>query len=98
MQRVYLQALIEGFDADHAGYVAGSNPESAVYAGRMLDVTRMHVYAWDARAYPAFPNDDETWGDAPNWAYGHWLNGRIASMPLADALRQLFDDFRIRRD
>ncbi len=93
MQRVYLQALIEGLDAGHSGHVAGSNPASSVYAGRMIDVARMHVYAWDARAYPAFPNDSDTWGDAPNWAYGHWLNGRIASMPLADAVGQLFEDF-----
>lgn len=93
MQRVYLQALIEGLDPTHAGYVGGANPASTVYAGRMIDVSRMHVYSWDARPYPAFPNDAETWGDAPNWTFGHWLNGRIASMPLADAVRQMFTDY-----
>lgn len=93
MQRVYLQALIEGLDPAHPGYVQGANPASSVYAGRMIDVARMHVYAWDARPYPAFPNDVETWGDGPNWAFGHWLNGRIASMPLAEAVGQLFADY-----
>ncbi len=93
MQRSYLRALIEGLDPAHEGYVAGVNPVSTVYAGRMIDVSRLHVYAWDARAYPAFPNDVETWRDGPNWAYGHWLNGRIASMPLAEAVAQLFADF-----
>lgn len=59
----------------------------------MVDVARMHVYAWDARPYPAFPNDGATWGDAPNWVYGHWLNGRIASMPLAEAVARIFADY-----
>ncbi len=93
MQRVYLQALIEGFDPDHTGYVSGLNPVSTVYGGPMVDPARIHVYAWDARGYPAFPGDAETWGDAPNWSYGHWINGRIASMPLGEALGQLFADF-----
>lgn len=93
MQRVYLRALIEGLDPAHPGYVAGANPASTVYAGRMVDVARVHVYAWDARPYPAFPNDGATWGDAPNWCFGHWLNGRIASMPLAEAVAQIFADY-----
>ena len=93
MQRAYVQAIVEGFDPAHAGYVAGSNPVSSVYANRMIDLSRVHVYAWDARAHPAFPNDSETWGDAPNWIYGHWLNGRFASQPLADVVRQVFEDY-----
>jgi GTA TIM-barrel-like domain/Putative phage tail protein len=93
MQRVYLQALIEGLDPANAGYVDGSNPSSTVYTGPMIDTSRMHVYAWDARAYPAFPNDVETWSDSLNWPYGHWINGRIASMPLADAIRAMFADY-----
>lgn len=92
MQRAYLRALIEGLDPAHEGYVAGANPASKVYAGRMVDLARLHVYAWDARPYPAFPNDAATWGDAPNWSFGHWLNGRIASMPLAEAVAQIFAD------
>ncbi|MBU2533004.1 MAG: glycoside hydrolase/phage tail family protein [Alphaproteobacteria bacterium] len=93
MQRVYLQALIEGLDPDHAGYVPGTNPVSPVYGETMIDLARLHVYAWDARPYPAFPNDEATWGDAANWTFGHWINGRIASMPLADAVFRLFTDY-----
>lgn len=93
MQRIYLQALIEGLDPEHEGYVAGSNPLSQHYGGTMIDVARSHVYAWDARPYPVFPNDEATWGDAPNWSYGHWLNGRIASSGLADLVRAMFDDY-----
>ena len=93
MQRRYLQALHEAFDPDHAGYVAGSNPTSAVYDAPMLDLDRVFVYAWDARPYPAFPADLDTWGDGANWPLGHWINGRIASQPLPQLIAALLDDY-----
>ena len=93
MQRAYLQALIEGLDPDHAGYVDGTNPVSDQYTGRMIDLDRIHIYAWDARPHPAFPNDQTSWSDGDNWIYGHWLNGRISSPPLADTLRQILLDY-----
>ncbi len=92
MQRRMLQALIEAFDPEHAGAVAGLNPTSEIYGGRMVDPAMMHVYAWDARPYPAFPADKETWGDADNWRRGHWINGRIGSAPLADTVARILDD------
>ena len=93
MQRRYLQALIEGFDPDHPGYVPDSNPVSEVYGGRMIDLGRLHVYAWDARPYPAFPNDRVSWGDGANWRFGHWLNGRFSSLPLNEAVARILRDF-----
>ena len=93
MQRRYLQAFIEGLDPDHAGYIAGSNPLSAVYGGRMLDLDHVHVYAWDARPYPAFPGNGEVWGDGANWRLGHWLNGRIASQPLGSVVADILDGY-----
>jgi hypothetical protein len=48
----------------------------------MIDLDNIYVYAWDARPYPAFPNNRLAWGDGENWRHGHWLNGRIASQPL----------------
>jgi hypothetical protein len=92
MQRRYLQAFHEGLDPDHANYIAGANPESTVYGGRMIDLGRMHVYAWDARPYPAFPADTIAWGDASNWRLGHWVTGRIASAPLAATVRAILAD------
>ena len=92
MQRRYLQAFHEGLDPAHDNYIAGANPESAVYDGRMVDLGRMHVYAWDARPYPAFPADTIAWGDGPNWRLGHWLTGRIASAPLAATVRAILAD------
>ncbi len=92
VQRRYLQALIEAFDpaAQDAGNAL--NPVSSVYGGRMLDPERMYVYAWDARPYPAFPDDLEAWSDGSNWRLGHWLNGRVASAPLADIVSTIMDD------
>jgi hypothetical protein len=89
MQRRYLQAFHEGLDPAHPNYVAGSNPLSAVYGGRMVDLAHIYVYAWDCRPYPAFPADTVAWGDGPNWRLGHWLNGRIASAPLAATVQAI---------
>ena len=93
MQRRYLQALLEAFEADDDSGDGGRNPLSTVYGGRMVDLARVHVYAWDARPFPAFPADEATWGDAPNWRFGHWLNGRFASLPLNEAVTRVLRDF-----
>lgn len=93
MQRRYLRALIEAFDPASTGYVDGLNPVSAVYGGRMVDPDRIHVYAWDARPFPAFPFMTDVWGDGENWRLGHWLNGRFASAPLSEAVGQMLTDF-----
>jgi hypothetical protein len=92
MQRRYLEAFHDAFDPDHPGYLAGLNPVSAVYAGRMLDLARMHVYAWDARPHPAFPADAGAWGDGANWRLGHWLTGRMANAPLGPAVAAILAD------
>ncbi|MEQ1615452.1 MAG: glycoside hydrolase/phage tail family protein, partial [Hyphomicrobiaceae bacterium] len=93
MQRRYLQALLEAFDPASPGAVAGLNPVSAVYGGRMVAIERTHVYAWDLRPYPAFPSDTATWGDGGNWRLGHWLNGRIASIGLDALVAQIMGDY-----
>jgi Gene Transfer Agent (GTA)-like protein/putative tail protein len=94
MQRRYLQAFHDGLDPDHASYVAGANPVSAVYGDRMIDLDRMCVYTWDARPYPAFPANTEAWGDGPNWRLGHWLTGRMDNAPLAPTVAAILADHR----
>ena len=93
MQRRFLQALHEGFDPTHTGYVSDANPSSSVYGGPMIALDRMHVYAWDARPFPSFPGDGDAWGDAANWQLGHWLNGRLANAPLDQVVARLMQDF-----
>lgn len=100
MQRRLVQAFTEAYDPTHPGFVPALNPVSPVYGGRMVDPARIHVYCWDARPYPAFPNRIRLWGDGANWPLGHWLNGRVASVPLPSLVARLladygFDDFDV---
>lgn len=76
IQAQYLRAMLRHWsDPAH-------NPVSEVYGGPMLDMPRAHVWAWDARPWPAFPADAARWSDAENWARGHWLAGRLDAVPL----------------
>ncbi len=62
-----------------------NNPVSELYEGPMVDMTRAHAWAWDARPYPWFPGNQALWDDGANWLRGHWITGRSTSQPL-DAL------------
>lgn len=92
MQRQYLRALIEAYDPASPAPVSGLNPVSTIYGGRMLDIDRIHVYAWDTRPFPAFPYNTEVWSDGENWRLGHWLNGRLASISLEATVATVLDD------
>jgi hypothetical protein len=46
----------------------------------MLDVSRIYLWTWDARPYPAFPAMTDVWADGTNHATGHWLTGRLGGM------------------
>ena len=65
------------------------NPTSTLYAGKMIDMDRAHVWAWDARPYPEFPGRADVWGDAANYQAGHWLNGRSANQPLPRVIAEI---------
>ncbi|SLN46076.1 hypothetical protein AQS8620_01898 [Aquimixticola soesokkakensis] len=83
IQMQYLRAIY-GYWGD-----AAHNPMSEVYAGPMIDMERAHVWAWDARPYPAFPANSEVWSDAENYRKGHWINGRSTARPLSDVVREI---------
>lgn len=83
MQMAYLRAMRE-FWTDPA-----NNPVSALTGAPMLDMARSHVWTWDARPFPAFPNLPSLWSDAENYAHGHWLNGRAGSQPLARVIAEI---------
>jgi len=80
-QRLALEAILAHI-ADPA-----ANPVSAVYGGPM--VSGLSAWCWDARPFPDFPARSEVWADAPDWALGHWLNGRAGAGQLADLLAAL---------
>ena len=83
IQHRYLQAVFAHW-ADPA-----NNPSSDIYSGRMVDISRAHVWAWDARPWPDFPNREDTWSDGPNHEFGHWLNGRSSVASLAEAVAEI---------
>ena len=62
------------------------------YGAPMLDLGRAHLWAWDARPWPAFPARTDLWADGPAWARGHWLNGRASAVPLADLVAEICRD------
>lgn len=69
-----------------------NNPSSLLYAGTMIETSRIHLYAWDARPFPDFPIREEVWADAGNWITGHWLNGRAGRVPLSLLIRTVAAD------
>jgi len=83
IQMQYLRAMAE-FWTDPA-----NNPVSDVYGGPMLDWSRAHVWAWDARPWPAFPANSRLWSDAANWLRGHWITGRATNQPLAAVVAEI---------
>jgi len=66
-----------------------NNPISTQYSSPMIDTGRIHIWAWDARPYPDFPTRELIWADGANWHLGHWLNGRLGSVPVSDLLESL---------
>lgn len=83
MQVQYLRAMFS-YWTDPA-----NNPQSEEYAGRMIDMSRAHVWCWDTRPYPAFPNNVELWSDGENYPRGHWLNGRVTARSLASVVAEI---------
>ncbi len=77
IQMQYLRAFSE-YWGDPA-----ANPTSPIYGGPMVDMSRAHVWTWDARPYPVFPNADDIWSDGGNHPRGHWLTGRATNQSLS---------------
>jgi len=83
MQMQYLLAM-HGYWTD-----AQNNPVSDVYDAPMVDWSRSHAWAWDARPWPWFPGNTDLWADGENWLRGHWLTGRATNQPLAAVIAEL---------
>ncbi len=66
-----------------------NNPAASAYDGRMVDTSRMFVWAWDARPFPHFPGNRELWSDGENYARGHWLTGRVSARSLAATVAEI---------
>ncbi|WP_112309054.1 baseplate multidomain protein megatron [Pseudogemmobacter bohemicus] len=86
IQMQYLRAM-NSYWADPA-----HNPASSLYIGRMVDMSRAHVWAWDARPFPEFPGRVDKWSDGPAYLRGHWLNGRATGQPLPAVIGEICGD------
>ncbi|MDH4442507.1 MAG: glycoside hydrolase/phage tail family protein, partial [Rhizobium sp.] len=58
----------------------------------LVDPSKIFVWSWDARPYPAFPQEMGLWADGRNWRTGHWLNGRLGTATLADTIAAILTD------
>lgn len=58
----------------------------------MVEAGRVYLWTWDARPFPAFPQNGAAWSDSGNWRTGHWLNGRLGTATLADAIAAILTD------
>ena len=83
MQLQYLRAMFDFWGN------AENNPVSVEYDGTMVDIARAHVWAWDARPFPSFPNNLDLWSDGENYARGHWLNGRTGARSLDTVVAEI---------
>lgn len=92
LQRCFIEAQSDVWDPSSVYFDAAKNPVSGVYGGRMVEPLRLFYWTWDARPYPAFPAQADVWADGAQWAYGHWLNGRLGSAPLGELVNAIMAD------
>ena len=83
MQMQYLIAMRDYWTAP------ANNPAATLYSGRMVDWSHAFVWAWDARPFPAFPNQNDIWSDGENYGRGHWLTGRASNQTLAAVVAEI---------
>jgi hypothetical protein len=72
-----IRALVEYWEDNN------NNPISSVYNSRMINMSKAHVWAWDARPWPDFPQRTSVWSDGENYELGHWLSGRLGGAELS---------------
>ncbi|MBN9028993.1 MAG: hypothetical protein BGO05_21280 [Rhizobiales bacterium 63-7] len=79
MQRRFLEA--------HHDHWTGADAPAG-----MLDASKSFVWTWDARPFPAFPQEKKVWSDGSNWTTGHWMNGRLGAGTLAEVIAAVLRD------
>ena len=67
------------------------------WAGSSM-VERVYLWTWDARPYPAFPQQIDVWADGANHLTGHWLTGRLGGVASDELMRAVGDDFGVSFD
>jgi hypothetical protein len=88
-----LEATLRAFDPARSGFLPAANPVSPATGLRMLDPSRIYVWTWDARPFPAFPDLSWVWADGPNWETGHWITGRAEGAALETLIAAILADY-----
>ncbi len=83
IQHQYLQAMLGYWGSDE------NNPEATQYEGRMIDIDHTYAWAWDTRPYPDFPDNREVWSDGAQFAFGHWISGKVSQVSLGNVVREI---------
>jgi hypothetical protein len=73
IQALALEAVYEYWNQDGNNAIVGGLP--------MLNWNFCCVWNWDARPFPTFPIENQSWGDTANWEQGLWTNGLRAVLP-----------------
>jgi hypothetical protein len=95
VQRQFLRAHLGWWRPDGPDFADAQNPSSTGYAGRMVDPDRIYLWTWDARPFPAFPNEVDDWADGNNYYAGHWLTGRLGALASDELVAAVAADFGI---
>lgn len=96
IQRQFLRAHHRHWQPDAPGFDAAHNPTSSIYDAPMLDPDRLYCWTWDARPFPAFPQQTEVWADGPNHAIGHWLTGRLGAAASDEFITAMARDYGVK--
>lgn len=81
IQRRHNHAWMRFLDESDVAFSESNNPQSSVYSGRMIDLSRVYIYTWDARPFPDFPDLTTIWSDGSNHPRGHWITGKVDIPP-----------------
>ncbi len=88
-----LEAMMSGLDPTDPDFIAATNPLKPGGTTRMLSPANLFVWSWDARPFPAFPDQTSVWADGDNWASGHWITGRIEGVQLDQLVQAILAEF-----
>lgn len=91
-QRRFLQAHLDYWREGAPGFQGANNPVSSLTGKRMIDADHLFVWTWDARPFPSFPSLTSVWSDGDNWKLGHWITGRLGSVPLGLLVQDIVND------
>ena len=92
-----------GFPKHSNGGVDFLAQRTAIYAAEKFYknlecVDNNFLWCYDARPFPSWPDNKHIWSDTEMWLYGHWTNGKLGTMGLADLILEICSKHGIKAD